>query len=131
APGLHQIFHHVEHDERSIAEVREALPRLGGEENGKAAGVAEKIASAGLVSVTASDPHCSALLRYGWAPAEIWYRSLRLTQRLVSHTQSVLRYQRHSQPSAFGKPLLSSKSDAGEYSAGSFACTSRPFALIC
>ena len=42
--GLQQILHHVEHEQRAHPVVGEALPHLGGEQEGQPARMAEKIA---------------------------------------------------------------------------------------
>jgi hypothetical protein len=36
------MFHHIEHDERGVAEIGEALPGLGREQDGKPARMAEE-----------------------------------------------------------------------------------------
>ncbi len=48
--GLEQILHHIENDQRGIAEIREALPAFGREQDGEPGRVAEKVARA--------DPGC-------------------------------------------------------------------------
>src|SRR5271166_4039656 len=42
--GPQQIFHHVEDNQRGIAEIREAFPGLGREQDGKPARMAEEFA---------------------------------------------------------------------------------------
>src|SRR5262249_14997596 len=42
---VEQIFRHVQHDKRGIAEIGKALPRLAREQNGEPARMAEKVAA--------------------------------------------------------------------------------------
>src|SRR5579864_377297 len=45
--GQQQVFRHVEHEQRTHAVIGEALPHLGGEQEGEAARVAENLGTAG------------------------------------------------------------------------------------
>ena len=45
--GIEQVFHHVEHDQRGIAEIGEALPGLGREQHGEPARMAKEVAGHG------------------------------------------------------------------------------------